>query len=151
MPATTFSTIGQFGVGVCVVNKNNDYEQYKLESTAGGSVTEQKDTETGHGQDKRCTKIICYLREDESAYHTFSCVYPSSANAVPQLAVLCALFLRAVLKGQIDINQIMSIDNVYVFGGDSDGEEGQCQHFASDCGRVVKVQGMGIKVKHFSV
>ena len=59
------------------------------------------------------------------------------------------LVAGAVLKEHIDINQIVSIDNVNVFGGDSDGVQDVCQHFASNSGRVVKVQGTGIKVSVF--
>merc|ERR1712183_665067 len=43
-------------------------EQYVWESAAGGSFTVQKDTVTVHGEVKRGTKIICYLKEDQSEF-----------------------------------------------------------------------------------
>merc|ERR1711983_180448 len=35
---------------------------------AGGSFTVQKDTEMVHGEVKRGTKVICYLKEDQSEF-----------------------------------------------------------------------------------
>jgi molecular chaperone HtpG len=53
---------------VRVVSKNNDDEQYVWESAAGGSFTVQKDTELVHGEVKRGTKVICFLKEDQSEF-----------------------------------------------------------------------------------
>merc|ERR1711953_1242734 len=53
---------------VRVVSKHNDDEQYIWESAAGGSFTVQKDTELVHGEVKRGTKVICYLKEDQSEF-----------------------------------------------------------------------------------
>merc|ERR1712008_573940 len=55
-------------MGVRVVSKNNDDEQYIWEPGAGGSFTVQKDTEMVHGEGKRGTKVICYLKEDQSEF-----------------------------------------------------------------------------------
>merc|ERR1712139_458544 len=55
-------------MGVRVVSKHNDDEQYVWESAAGGSFTVQKDTEMVHGEVKRGTKVICYLKEDQSEF-----------------------------------------------------------------------------------
>merc|ERR1711994_1107709 len=38
------------------------------ESGAGGSFTVQKDTELVNGEVKRGTKVICYLKEDQSEF-----------------------------------------------------------------------------------
>merc|ERR1711862_284419 len=46
----------------------NDDEQYVWESAAGVSFTVQKDTEQLHGEVKRGTKVICYLKEDQSEF-----------------------------------------------------------------------------------
>merc|ERR1712194_520479 len=53
---------------VRVVSKHNDDEQYVWESAAGGSFTVQKDTDMVHGEVKRGTKVICYLKEDQSEF-----------------------------------------------------------------------------------
>merc|ERR1712129_303505 len=51
-----------------VVSKNNEDEQYTWESGAGGSFTVQNDTEMVHGEVRRGTKVICYLKEDRSEF-----------------------------------------------------------------------------------
>ena len=72
------SMIGQIGLGfystylvsdkVRVASKHNDDEQYIWESGAEASFTVQKDTEMVHGEVKRGTKVICYLKEDQSEF-----------------------------------------------------------------------------------
>ena len=51
-----------------MVGKNIIYEHKILESAAGGSVTELKDTETIHGEAERDTKITYFLKEDEPEF-----------------------------------------------------------------------------------
>merc|ERR1712157_177497 len=48
--------------------KAYEAEEYVWESAAGGSFTVQKDTELVHGEVKRGTKVICYLKEDQSEF-----------------------------------------------------------------------------------
>ena len=43
-------------------------EQYIWEANAGGTVTVQKDAELVHGEVKRSTRVICYLKEDQSEF-----------------------------------------------------------------------------------
>merc|ERR1712076_82009 len=56
------------GDKVVVVSKHNDDETHIWESAAGGSFTVVKDTENAHSDIKRGTKIICYLKEDQSEF-----------------------------------------------------------------------------------
>eukprot|EP00415_Alexandrium_ostenfeldii_P004414 UN4414 len=51
---------------VRVVSKSNDDVQYIWEAGPGGAVTLQKDAEFVHGEMKRGTKVICFLKEDQS-------------------------------------------------------------------------------------
>ena len=78
MLAASFPWLGQFGVcfhpvyfvsdKVPVDSKNNEGEQYIWESAAGVSFTVQNDTEMFRGEVKRGTKIIFYLKEDQSEF-----------------------------------------------------------------------------------
>ena len=84
--AATSSMFGEFGVGSHSTHAASDsvrladrnYELEILESAAGGSVTEQKDTETIHGEDKREEEYVSFYKsmsgdwEDHSPVKLFS-------------------------------------------------------------------------------
>ena len=50
-------------------------------------------------------------------------------------------------SGEVDAE--VSNDNVYVFGGNPDGLEGECQHFAPNAGRAVKCRAWASNVSVF--
>ena len=51
-----------------VVREKYDEEQYVWTGLASGYFTVQKDTKQRHGEMKRGTKVIVYLREDQSEF-----------------------------------------------------------------------------------
>jgi len=70
--------IGQFGVGfysaylvserVRVVSKSTEDKQYVWESGAGGTFMVWEDEKFEHGVLKRGTKVICYLKDDQTEF-----------------------------------------------------------------------------------
>ena len=70
--------IGRFGIGfysafcvsdkVRVISKHNDDEQFIWESDVDGPFTVRKDTEMVHGEIKRGTKVMCFLKHDMSGF-----------------------------------------------------------------------------------
>jgi len=103
------SLIGRFGIGfysvfcvsdkVRVISKNHDDEQFIWESEAGGPFTVRKDTEMVHGEIKRGTKVICFLKRDMSEFleirrlkdlakkHSESIVFPIKFGSLQSSAV----------------------------------------------------------------
>ena len=52
-------------------------------------------------------------------------------------------------SGEVDAE--VSNDNVYVFGGNPHGLEGECQHFAADAGRACTLARFTTKLEEFTL